>query len=122
MVATICEVCEEVFHWNWEDAFIPDAFNSCHNQCETWQVKIALAHAGYGMDIEQFTTRPYISTIYDRDWLARGGIDRPFLVTGNPRTCLPQAVLEILDKAFPFSGPPRYGREEGPSFKPNWGD
>ncbi len=89
-------------YWEWEEAFDKFGFGDGDGVVQTWRVADALEEAGYLVQITPWGMHNTVITS-----ILRGGVElMPIGEEGrkigydDPRTYLPDAIIELLDEQF----------------------
>lgn len=104
MPISTCHCCGGDCQWHWEEAFEKFGFNDGDGNVETENVVEVLSSAGYEVESRQWGLHNVIIvSLIDREGRQLLPIDHPTLVLGydDPRTYLPQAVIDLLDRELP---------------------
>lgn len=104
MSTTTCKTCGQDTYWRWEEAFDKFGFNDGDGMVMTETVASALELAGYDVKTHAWG---WHNVVIDR--IRKDGVDLIDLKAiqfgyDNPRDYLPDAIIELLDTAFPEDG------------------
>ena len=96
------DVYVEDIYWEWEEAFDKFGFGDGDGVVQTWRVAEALKKAGYQVQITQWGMHnTIITSILDSDIeLMPIGEKGRKIGYDDPRTYLPDAIIELLDQRF----------------------
>lgn len=104
MPLSVCDHCDSVFHWNWEEAFDKWGFLAGEGPVQTYTIQHALIKAGYEVTLKQLgACNIVISSIQIQ------GVEQIPAGTKvgyvHARMYLPCPIIELLDRKFPSKAP-----------------
>ncbi len=101
MTISVCEHCDNLDHWGWEDAFCRWGFNYSLGSVQTYSVVHALVENGYEVGVQQAGKCNVVITS-----VKKGGIEQMQNPEGKelgflrPRQCLPKEIIILLEATF----------------------
>lgn len=100
-VYTLCPHCRSRHDWSWVEAFDKFGFGDGDGLVMTAEVAAALAAAGYTVERHGWGFHNEVITSIKQDGIEIIPHDRITFGYDDPRTYLPDSVIDVLDTAFP---------------------
>lgn len=101
-----CYCCGGEYRWNWDEAFSKFGFGDGDLQIETYQVEDVLVGAGYAVKTHHWGLHNLIivSIVKDGHEYIPAKDSGFNLGYDDPRTYLPQEIIDLLDANLPADG------------------
>lgn len=103
MTRTTCPTCRQTYNWQWEDAFHKFGFHDGEGLIMTETVADVLRNAGFTVEVQAWSIHNVVITRIERDGTSQIPPEA-LLGRDDPRSYLPAAIIELLDRAFPDGG------------------
>lgn len=101
-----CDNCGNTYQWLWEEAFDKFGFNDGDGQVETYEVEDVLREAGYAVEMQQWGLHNLVISSIKKDGDELMPLDDPKFDLGysDPRSYLPEEIVQLLDRKLPANG------------------